>query len=101
MKYGFLLLVFMLLVTYIPRMLPLVLLRDIKLHPFLDRFLKFIPPAVLGALIFPGILTSTGNLASAIAGGIAALILALFNINLTLVVIGGILSALLYQILIM
>ncbi|NLK73153.1 MAG: AzlD domain-containing protein, partial [Clostridiales bacterium] len=71
MKYGFLLLVFMLLVTYIPRMLPLVLLRDIKLHPFLDRFLKFIPPAVLGALIFPGILTSTGNLASAIAGGIA------------------------------
>jgi len=101
MKYGFLLLVFMLLVTYIPRMLPLVLLRDIKLHPFFDRFLKFIPPAVLGALIFPGILTSTGNLASAIAGGIAALILALFNINLTLVVIGGILSALLYQILIM
>ncbi|NLK73454.1 MAG: AzlD domain-containing protein, partial [Clostridiales bacterium] len=85
--------------TYIPRMLPLVLLRDIKLPPFLDRFLQFIPPAVLGALIFPGILTSTGNLASAIAGGIAALILALLNLNLTLVVIGGILSALLYQIL--
>lgn len=99
MKYGFLLLIFMLLATYIPRMLPLVLLRDIKLPPFLDRFLQFIPPAVLGALIFPGILTSTGNLASAIAGGIAALILALLNLNLTLVVIGGILSALLYQIL--
>lgn len=98
MKYGYILIFFMLLVTYIPRMIPMVLLRDIKLPAFINSFLKFIPPAVLGALIFPGILTSTGHLGSAIAGGVVALVLAFFNLNLMLIIIGGIASTFLYQV---
>ncbi len=80
----------MALVTYIPRMLPMVLLRDIKLSPFLNRFLKFIPYAAIGALVFPGLLYSTGSTASALAGGLVSAILAFFRLNLMLVVLGGI-----------
>lgn len=78
------------LVTYIPRMLPMVLLQDITLPPFLNRFLKFIPYAAIGALIFPGILSSTGSTASAVAGGLVSAALAYFRLNLVLVVLGGI-----------
>jgi len=80
----------MALVTYIPRMLPMVLLQDIKLSPFLNRFLKFIPYAAIGALVFPGLLYSTGSTASALAGGLVSAILAFFRLNLMLVVLGGI-----------
>jgi len=91
MDYSLLLVVLgMALVTYIPRMLPLVLLRDIKLSPFLNRFLKYIPYAAIGALIFPGILTSTGSTASALAGGLVSVALAYYRLNLMLVVLGGI-----------
>lgn len=89
--YSLLLLVIgMGLVTYIPRMLPMVLLQDIKLSPFLNRFLQFIPYAAIGALIFPGILTSTSSTDSAVFGGLIAAMLAYFRLNLMLVVLGGI-----------
>jgi len=51
----------MALVTYLPRMLPLVLLRDIRPPKFINTFLQFVPFAILGALTFPGILSSTGE----------------------------------------
>ncbi len=89
----FLLILAMALVTYIPRMLPMVLLKDIQLPTLLNRFLKFIPYAALGALIFPGIISSTGNISSAIAGGVVAIALALYNVNLMLIVLGGITGA--------
>jgi Predicted membrane protein len=81
------------LVTYLPRMLPLTFLNDMHLPRFVNSFLRFVPFAALGALIFPGILSSTGNLKSAVIGGVAALILALGRTNITLVVFGGILGA--------
>ncbi len=77
-------------VTYLPRMLPIVFLKDIKLPRFLMSFLRFVPYAALGALIFPGILSSTGDTASAVWGGIVALLLSLARINITLVVLGSI-----------
>jgi len=77
-------------VTYIPRMLPLVLLKNISLPGYINRFMQFIPYAALGALIFPGVLNSTGTLQSAIAGCIIAILLAWFETNLIVVVIGGI-----------
>lgn len=40
----------MALVTYIPRMLPLVVLNKLELPPLLVSWLRLIPPAVLGAL---------------------------------------------------
>jgi len=81
------------LVTYIPRMLPMVFLKDMKLPQQLKVFLRFIPYATLGTLIFPGILTSTGDIYSALAGGALAVILSLIKANVMIVVVGGILGA--------
>jgi branched-subunit amino acid transport protein len=84
----------MALVTYIPRMLPMVLLKDIKLPGFIKRFFQFIPYAALGALIFPGVLYSTGDVKSAALGGVVSVILALFRVNVIIVVFGGIFGVL-------
>jgi len=85
------------LVTYIPRMIPMVLLKELKLPPYLKRFLQFIPYTALGALIFPGILYSTNHTASAVIGGIISVIIALLRLNIIIVVIGGILSVYLWE----
>lgn len=47
------LVILMALVTYIPRLLPLILVRADKLPEKLNLFLSYIPYAVLGALIIP------------------------------------------------
>lgn len=84
--------------TYIPRMAPMVLLKDMKLPKFLKSFFEFIPFAALGALIFPGIFTSTGDIGSAVVGCLVSIILALFRLNIMIVVLGGILGVFLAQI---
>ncbi|HCF48747.1 MAG TPA: branched-chain amino acid transporter [Syntrophomonas sp.] len=94
-----LIVVLMAAVTYIPRMLPLVFLRDIRMPPYLRACLQFIPYAVLGALIFPGALYSTGNISTAIAGIMGSAILAFLRLNLVIVVVGGILCAYLFGLL--
>lgn len=99
MNNMFLLIIGMAIVTYIPRMLPMLLLSEIELPTFLKRFLKFIPYTALSALIFPEILYSTDSLQSAIFGGIIAIILALFNTNLLLIVLSGISGVFLWEIL--
>jgi len=87
-------------VTYIPRMLPMVFLQTIKLPPFLKRVLEFIPIAALSALIFPGIIYSTGSINSAITGGVIAVVLAWLEVNLLVVVGGGIGGVLLVELII-
>lgn len=78
----------MTLVTYIPRMAPLVLIRADKLPGHLVRMLKNIPFAALGALIFPGILTVDDSIWFGIIGGVAAGLIALSGAHLVVVVIG-------------
>lgn len=82
-------------VTYIPRMVPMVLLQHVKLPPFMMRFMKLIPYAALGALIFPGIFTSAGanHFEAAMAGCSVSLLLAWLETNLIVVVAGGIAGA--------
>lgn len=46
----YLIIIGMALVTYLPRMLPLVVLNKMELPPLLIRWLRLIPPAVLAAL---------------------------------------------------
>lgn len=86
----------MALVTYIPRMLPMVLLQNVKLPVYVKQFMKLIPYAALGALIFPGVLSSTGanHLEPAIVGCSMAIFLAWIEMNLIIVVAGGIVGAL-------
>lgn len=43
-------------VTYLPRLLPAWFLRGRTLHPFIEAWLKFVPVAVLAALLLPSLL---------------------------------------------
>ncbi len=52
----------MALVTYLPRMLPLVLLSRIGLPLWLRRWLSYVPVAVLAALLLPSITMVDGRL---------------------------------------
>ncbi len=45
-------------VTYVPRILPLALGHGLVLPALVRRWLSYFPYAAIGALIFPGILTS-------------------------------------------
>ena len=55
-------LVGMALVTYLPRLLPAWYLREKQLHPFLVAWLKFVPVAVLAALLLPSLLVQEGKI---------------------------------------
>jgi branched-subunit amino acid transport protein len=78
-------------VTFIPRLVPLLMLRERELHPTLKRFLRVIPYAALGALIFPGVLGAVPDLpAAAIAGMGAAVIVAWFRGGLILSVVASV-----------
>ena len=63
-------------VTYLTRMLPLVLFKKRITNPFIQSFLYYVPYAVLSAMTFPEVLYSTASLISALCGLAAALFLA-------------------------
>jgi branched-subunit amino acid transport protein len=50
------------LVTYLPRLLPAWFLRGRKLHPFIEAWLKYVPVAVLAALLLPSLLVADGQM---------------------------------------
>ena len=52
----------MALVTYLPRLLPAWFLRGRELPEFLSAWLKYIPAAVLAALLLPSMLVEGGRL---------------------------------------
>jgi len=82
----------MALVTYIPRMLPLVFMDIEKVPDWFKAILRNVPYAALGALIFPGILTVHENIWFGIIGGITAIVVALLGANLILVVMSSIIT---------
>ena len=49
-------------VTYIPRVLPVTIFRKQIKSRFIRSFLDYTPYAVLGALTFPDVFSSTGHL---------------------------------------
>ena len=69
-------LIVMAVVTYLIRMLPLTVFRKEIKSRFVQSFLTYIPYAVLGAMTFPDVMYSTGNIWTAAAGVIIAVILA-------------------------
>ena len=77
MKPGFYLyLLVMAGVTYLIRMLPMVLVRKKIKSRWLMSFLHYIPYSVLSAMTIPACFYATGGLVSAIAGTAAALVFA-------------------------
>ena len=86
-------------VTYLVRVLPMVLFKKKIQNRFIKSFLAYVPYAVLAAMTFPEILYATGNpvagpvsvaaLSSAVAGLLVALILAYKEKGLLLVALGA------------
>ena len=67
----------MMAVTYIPRMLPSVLIEKLKFGPKMEKFLNLIPYTAMAALIFPGVFAvDSANPIIGIVGGAVAFILA-------------------------
>ncbi|MBM6617174.1 AzlD domain-containing protein [Bacillus suaedaesalsae] len=85
-----LIIVGMAIVTYLPRMIPLVSLSGKELHPFIQGVLKNVPYATLGALIIPGIFLFHENIWFGIVGAVAAFIIAFLGANVIVVVLGSI-----------
>lgn len=76
-------------VTYLIRVVPLVLMdREIK-NTFVKSFLYYVPYAALASMTFPAILFSTTQLAAAVAGLAVAIFMAFRERGLLLVALGA------------
>ncbi|MBQ6613918.1 MAG: AzlD domain-containing protein [Clostridia bacterium] len=76
-------------VTYLVRVIPLVLFKKKITNKFLNSFLYYTPYAVLAAMTFPAILHATNYIISGAAGLIVALVLAYFKKGLLTVALGA------------
>lgn len=63
-------------VTYLIRMLPLVLSKKEITNTYIKSFLYYVPYACLAAMTFPAILSSTASIYSALVGFAVAVIAA-------------------------
>ena len=76
-------------VTYLIRMLPLTVFRREIKSVFIRSFLHYVPYAVLAAMTIPGILSSTGDVRTAVAGLVVAVAMAWRGMSLVAVAIGA------------
>ncbi len=84
----------MMLVTWVPRFVPLMLSRDVPLPRWIRRWLSGFPYAALGALIFPGILGAIPDAPLvALGAGLAAFVIALKAKSPVIPVLGAIAAA--------
>jgi len=70
------LIVGMMVVTYIPRAIPAVLVERLRFGAKMEKFLKLIPYTAMAALIFPGVFTVDANPIIGVVGGAVAALLA-------------------------
>ena len=92
----------MAIVTYLPRLIPALVLDRVNFPEWFRKWLENIPYAALGALIFPGVLlVERDQPLLGLVGGITAFLLALFKLHITLVMAGAIGMVLLFQYLIL
>ena len=76
-------------VAYLIRMLPLTVFRREIKSVFIKSFLHYVPYAVLAAMTIPGILSSTGDIRTALAGLAVAVVMAWRGCSLLTVAIGA------------
>ncbi len=84
-------------VTYLPRVLPIVSLSKIPLPRIVLRWLSFIPVAVLSALLFPSLVVTEGKLNLSfnnefLLAAVPAFIIAFWKKSLVLTVVVGMVS---------
>jgi len=85
-------------VTYLIRMLPLVLIRNEIKNRYIKSFLYYVPFVTLSVMVFPDILSATGSPISATIGFLFALVLAYFGKNLFVVSVGACISVFISEI---
>ncbi|MGN0242608.1 MAG: AzlD domain-containing protein [Lachnospiraceae bacterium] len=76
-------------VTYVIRVIPFVLFRKKIKNRFVQSFLGYVPYAVLGAMTFPAIFTSTSQFPAAMAGTIVAVIVSFYEKSLLVVALSA------------
>mgnify|MGYP000872845553 CR=1 FL=1 len=84
-------------VAYLIRMLPMVIFKKKIESRFIKSFLYYVPYAVLGAMTFPSIFTSTDSLYSAAAGTAIAVVLAFKEKSLLTVALSACLTVYLVE----
>ena len=77
-------------VTYLCRVLSMVIFTKKFTNRFITSFLHYVPYGVLAALVIPGIFTSVDSLAASIVGFIVALVLSLIGQKLLVVSFGAV-----------
>jgi branched-subunit amino acid transport protein len=78
-------------VTYGPRLAPFLFIRNSNMHPFWDGFLKCIPVAAIGALIFPAAGSATPDFPLAgLTGMVFALAYGLWKGGIIIPVLGAV-----------
>ena len=75
----------MAIVTYLTRMLPLVLVKKKIKNRFICSFLYYVPYAVLSVMTIPAIFYAVENRVSAVIGFLVALIISYFEKGLVVV----------------
>lgn len=76
-------------VTYLIRMLPLVLLKKEITSPFVKSFLYYVPFACLAAMTFPAMIYAPDLLVAGIAGFVVALVLSYLEQSLIVVALAA------------
>ena len=79
----------MALTTYVIRMLPMAIFRKKINDKRVQSFLYYVPYAVLSAMTFPAIFSSTGSEVSAVVGCVVAIVLAYMKRGLLTVAVGA------------
>jgi branched-subunit amino acid transport protein len=94
MKFG-VLIFFLCLSTYLPRMLPALFMNKIQVSGKLATFLQLIPYTAMASLIFPAILYVDDNMCIGIIAGIVASVTALKKVPVIGVVLSSVVACLL------
>ena len=76
-------------VTYLVRVVPFILINKKIENRFINSFLYYIPYTVLAARTFPAILYATGNIVSAVAGLLVAIVISFRGRSLIIVAVGA------------
>ena len=86
--------IIMAVITYLIRMLPLVVFRREIKNRFVKSFLYYVPYVTLSVMTFPAILTATGDIRTGLAGFATALVMAWGGLSLPAVAAGACLAVL-------
>lgn len=94
MKYIIICLIIMMLVTYLPRAIPICIFKSEIKSKFIKSFLYYMPYSVLAALTYPAIFYATGNVYVGIITSIIIAILSLIKkINMIILVLIAVIIA--------